>query len=149
MNSTVLSALAALVGAIIGGLTSVLASWMTQRTQARADWLLQDRARRQELYKDFIEEASACYVHALQHGEPDLHSLASLYAKINRMRVQSSRQVVEEADRIGRAIVDTYLSPDRTFVELREMLADGSIDILIEFGSMCRAELESLRAQQF
>lgn len=36
MNASVISALAALVGAAIGGMTSVLASWLTQRTQVRA-----------------------------------------------------------------------------------------------------------------
>ena len=44
---------------------------------------------------------------------------------------------------------NTYLAPDKTFKELREMLADGSIDILGKFGDVCRAEFESLRAQQF
>ncbi|WP_227471240.1 hypothetical protein [Paraburkholderia caledonica] len=136
VNASVISALAALVGAAIGGLTSVLASWLTQRTQVRAEWLAHDRVRRQELYKEFIEEATKCYVDALQHGEPDLHALANLYAKISRMRVQSSRKVADEADLIGRKIVDTYLAPDKTFVELRQMIADGSIDILGNFGEV-------------
>jgi hypothetical protein len=149
MNASVISALAALVGAAIGGLTSVLASWLTQRTQVRAEWLAYDRIRRQELYKEFIEDATKCYVHALQHNEPDLAGLGNLYAKISRMRVQSSRQVVEEADVIGRKIVDTYLAPDKSFVEIRAMLEDGSIDILGKFGDACRTEFESLRAQQF
>jgi hypothetical protein len=136
-------------GAAAGGLTSVLASWLTQRTQARAEWLAQDRIRRADLYKEFIEEATKCYVDALQNDKPDLPSLANLYAKISRMRVQSSREVADEADVIGRKIVDAYLAPDKSFVELREMLADGSIDILNRFSAVCRAEFESLRAQQF
>jgi hypothetical protein len=65
------------------------------------------------------------------------------------MRVEASLEVADEADAIGRQIVDTYLAPDKTFKELREMLADGSIDILGKFGDVCRAEFESLRAQQF
>jgi hypothetical protein len=148
MDASVISALAALVGAATGGLTSVLASWLTQRTALRADWLAHDRSRKQELYKEFIEEATHCYVDALQHNEPDLSSLANLYAKISRMRVQSSRGVTDEADLIGRKIVDAYLAPGKSFVEIRAMLADGSIDILGSFGEMCRAEFESLREQQ-
>lgn len=149
MNASVVSALAALVGAAIGGLTSVLASLLTQRTQVRAEWLAHDRARKHELYKEFIEVATNCYVDALQHNEPDLGSLGNLYAKITRMRVQSSRRVANEADVIGRKIVDAYLAPDKSFVEIRSMLADGTIDILGKFGEVCRAEFESLRAQQF
>jgi hypothetical protein len=45
---------------MIGGLTSVFASSLAQRTQARVQWIAQDKIRRQELYKEFIEEASKC-----------------------------------------------------------------------------------------
>jgi hypothetical protein len=60
MNASIISALAALAGAIIGGLTSVLASWLTQHEQARAQWLAQDKLQRQNLYKEFIATASKC-----------------------------------------------------------------------------------------
>jgi hypothetical protein len=149
MNASIISALAALLGAAIGGLTSVLASWLTQQTQAKAQWIAQERARRQELYKDFIEEAAKCYVDALQHDKPDISALVGIYAKIDRMRVQSSSKVVESAERVGRQIVDTYLAPDKSFLELREMLNSGEINLLREFGDACRAEFDSLRAQQF
>ncbi|SRR5258708_29859243 len=149
MNTSIISALAALVGAAIGGLTSVLATWLTQCTQVRAEWQAHGRIRRQELYREFIEEATKCYVDALQHNEPDLAALGNFYAKISRMRVQSSREVADDADVIGRKIVDTYLAPDETFLEIREMLADGSIDILGKFGDVWRGEFESLRAQRF
>jgi hypothetical protein len=52
---------------MIGGLTSVLASWLVTRTQARGQWLAQDILRRQDLYKEFIEQGSQCHIHALQH----------------------------------------------------------------------------------
>jgi hypothetical protein len=149
MDASVISALAALAGATVGGLTSVLASWLVQRTQARAQWLVQDTLRRQELYKEFIEEASQCHVYALQHDKAEIPSLVSLYAKIARMRVLSSSKVVESAEQIGRKIVDTHLEPDRSFLELREMVNSGSIDLIRDFSETCRAELESLRARLF
>ena len=148
MDASVITALAALVGATIGGLTFVLAWWLAQRTQARAQWLAQDVVRRQDLYKEFIEEASKCYVHALQHDEADIPSLVGLYAKLGRMRVLSSPKVLESAEEIERKIVDTYLAPDETFLELREMINSRSVDLLREFSAACRAELESLHAQQ-
>jgi hypothetical protein len=37
------------------------------------------------------------------------------------------RLTVESAERVGRRIVDAYLAPDKTFVELRDMLDTGSI----------------------
>jgi hypothetical protein len=143
MNASVISALAALAGATIGGLTSVLASWLAQRVQARAQWIVQDKLRRQELYRDFIEVASKAYVDALQHGEADVSTLVEVYAKIGRMRVLSSPEVIDVAEKIVRTIVDTYLEPDKTFIELREMINSGQIDLLRGFTEVCRAEFES------
>jgi hypothetical protein len=59
------------------------------------------------------------------------------------MRVLSSSEVVESADRIVRTIVETYLAPNKTFPELRDMLNSGSIDLLRDFSEACRAEFES------
>ena len=144
MNASVITALAALAGAAIGGLTSVVASWLTQQMQARTQQLVRDQGRRQKLYKDFIEEASSFYVDALQHDEANVSSLIGLYAKISRMRVLSSPKVIESADKIARTIVDTYLAPNKTFPELREMMVRGSLDPLRDFSQACRTELQSL-----
>jgi hypothetical protein len=149
VEASIVSALAALAGAAIGAFTSVLTSWLVQRTQARTQWLAQDKLRRQELYREFIEQVSKCYIDALQHDKADIAALVTLYTMIGRMRILSPARVVESADRIARKIVDTYLEPDKSFVELREMVAKQSIDILAEFSDACREEFESLRAQQF
>jgi hypothetical protein len=147
MNTSLISALAALAGATIGGLTSVLASWLSQHAQAKAQWAAQDKLRRQELYEEFIGAASKCNIHALQHGEPDIPALVELYVKVGRMRILSSPKVVESAELSARRIVDTYMAPNKTFLELRAMTNSGSIDLLREFSETCREEFESLRAQ--
>ena len=151
MEASVTSALAALAGSAIGGLTSVTANWLNQKNQIRAQWLHHERNRRQILYRDFIDEASKCYIDALQHHEvdADIPSLVGLYAKLGRMRVLSSKPVVHCAEQIARKIMDTYLEPDKSFVELRDMARTGDIDLLREFSETCREEFERLRAQQF
>jgi len=149
VETSITSALAALAGSAIGGLTSVAANWLNQRSQIRAQWVQHEKTRRQILYRDFIDEASKCYIDALQHNEADVSSLVGLYAKLSRMRVSSSRPVVQHAEVIARKILDTYLEPDRSFVELRDMAINGSIDLLQEFSDACRDEFEELRAQQF
>ena len=128
MDVSIISALFALTGAAVGGLTSGIANWLNHRSQVRAQWLLHEKSRRQTLYRDFIEEASKCYIDALQHAEADIPSLVGLYAKVSRMRAQSSGQVVHRAEEVGRKILGTYLEPDKSFVELREMATNGAID---------------------
>ncbi len=147
MNASAITALAALAGAAIGGLTSVFASWLAQHAQARAQWLAQDKLRRQELYKEFIEAASKCYIDALQQDEADMPALVELYVRVGRMRILSSPKVVESAELVARRIVDSYLAPNKTFLELREMVNSGTIDLLRDFSETCRTEFESLRSQ--
>ena len=95
MDASIITALAALAGAAIGGLTSVGASLLAQRMQAHAQWIAHERLRRQELYKEFIEEASKCQAHALLNDKPDISALAVLYSKIGRMHAVSSPQTPE------------------------------------------------------
>src|SRR5271166_1882216 len=94
MDIAYLSALAALGGSAIGGLTSIFSSWLGQSVQLKAQLLLYDKGRRQELYHDFINEASQLYIDALTHDKPDLSKTVALYALISRMRVISSLRVV-------------------------------------------------------
>ena len=149
MDASIISAVAALTGAAVGGLTSGIAAWLNHRSQVRTEWILHEKSRRQTLYRDFIEEAAKCYIDALQHGEADIPGLVGLYAKLSSMRALSSKPVVRCADDVTRKILDTYLEPDKSFVELREMAIDGSIDLLRNFSETCRDEFEKMRSIQF
>jgi hypothetical protein len=130
-------------------LTSGIANWLNHRSQVRAQWLHHEKSRRQILYRDFIEEASKCYIDALQHGEADIPGLVGLYAKLSRMRAVSPKAVVHRAEEVARKVLDTYLEPDKSFVELREMAIDGTIDMLQGFSAACREEFEEMQARQF
>jgi hypothetical protein len=145
VDASIISALAALTGATVGGLTSGITNWLNHRSQLRAQWLLHEKSRRHILYRDFIEEASKCYVDALQHNEADIPGLVGLYAKVNRMRAQSSGSVVHRAEEVARKIMDTYLEPDRSFFELREMVVNGTIDLLHGFSDACYDEFEEMK----
>ena len=149
MDASIISALAALTGATVGGLTSGITNWLNHRSQVRAQWILHEKTRRQILYRDFIEEASRCYIDALQHADADIPGLVGLYAKLSRMRTLSSKPVLHRAEEVARKILDTYLEPDKSFVELREMAIDGTIDLLQDFSAACRDEFEELWAKQF
>ena len=147
MDASIISALAALTGTAVGGMTSLIANLLTQRLQLSAQTLSHEKNRRQDLYREFIEEASKCYIDALQHGEADIPSMVGLYAKLNRMRVLSSEPVVASADHIAKKILDIYLEPDKSFVELHDMANSGAIDLLRDFSAACRVEFEDLQAR--
>ena len=145
MNSTYLPAVAALAGSAIGGLTSFASAWLTQNRQDRARRLSQEKARRQKLYKQFIDEASKLYADAIVHDQAEVSALVSIFALVSRMRVLSSSAVVEKAEAVIRMIVDTYFEPNKTFPELRDLLKTHPIDPLRAFSEECRAELQGLK----
>jgi hypothetical protein len=145
-DSAYLPAVAALAGSVIGGFTSFASAWLTQHRQNRATQLTQNKARRQKVYKQFIDEASKLYADALMHDEAQISALVSVYALISRMRVLSSSAVLEKAQAVVQMIVETYFSPNRTFPEIRKLINSHTIDPLREFSEECRAELEGLRS---
>ncbi len=99
MDSGYITALAALGGAALGGLTSFATSWTTLRIQMKAQRSETSKSKRQKLYKAFIDDAAKSYGDALIHNELKTTGLIDLHALVSRMRVVSSRTVIESAIR--------------------------------------------------
>ena len=143
MDAAYISALAALAGTAIGGLTSFATSWMTQQAQARAQRLAAERDARAALFGRFLDEAAKLYSDALQNRRDDIIAMIGIYALTNRIRLMSSPQVVEAADTVCRIIVDTYLAPNMTLEEMRANWIDRHVDPLRDFSEACRLELQT------
>src|ERR1700722_7378951 len=144
MDLAYLSALAGLTGSAIGGATSFFASWLGQSNQLRAQLLLNDKGNRQQVYREFIDEASSLYIDALTRDTPDLSKMIKLYALVSRMRILSSPEVIEEADQVARLIVESYPQPAKTFDDIRIMVNEHTLDPLYKFSEACRQELRKL-----
>ena len=149
MDIAYISALAALAGSVVGGLTSALTTWLSQRAQARARLLAHEMSRRDDLYKDFIVAASKAYGDAVLSNEPQIQELVAIYAMISRMRILSSPTIVASADKIMRTTIDTYFAPNKTIRELHdELVKSGSaFDPLKDFSEMAREELRAFTSQ--
>jgi hypothetical protein len=146
MDVASISALSALAGSVIGGLTSGITTWLNQRSQVKASEVAHDMSRREELYRDFILAASKAYGEAVVSSEPQVQELIALYAMISRMRVLGSARTVACAERIMITTIATYAEPNRTMVELHNLLKTGTgIDPLKEFAEATREELRSAR----
>lgn len=142
MDTAHLPALAALSGSAIGGFTTFFATWRGVRAQQRAQLLLHGKSRREELYREFIEEASALYIDALTRDTLDPERVIRLYALVSRLRILSTPSVVAEADRIARLIAHSYAEPNKSVDELSAMLNRDALDPLHAFAKACRSELE-------
>src|SRR5689334_8408114 len=143
MEAAYISALAALAGTAIGGLTSFATSWTTQQAQARAQRLAAEREARAALFGRFLDEAAKLYSDALQNRRDDITGLIGIYALTSRIRLTSSPQVVEAADTVAKIIVDAYPAPNITLQEMRVNWIDRHVDPLRDFSEACREELQT------
>ena len=147
MDVAYLSALSALAGSVVGGLTTGLSTWITQSVSAKASLLSGHLARREELFRDFIVSASRVYGEAFTSSEAKIGELVDLYALTSRMRVLSQPETVAAAEKVMTLIIDTFQAPNKSFNELHDMVMAGDkIDPLKDFSTAARREIEMAHA---
>jgi hypothetical protein len=125
-----------------GGVTSIATSWLGQQRQTKEQRRAQQKVELQDLYRQFIHDASKLYIDALEHNTTEIAKLVDIYATINRMRVLSSRNVIVAADNALRMIIDTYAKENTTFSGIRQSIGQGFSDPLRAFGQACHEELK-------
>ena len=78
--------------------------------------LAQERARRERLFGEFIDQASQLYADALSHTAlEDPARLVPLYATIGKLRLFASERTIAAADAVMVRIVATYYLPNVDF----------------------------------
>jgi len=132
MDAAYFSGLAALAGSVIGGLTSLGATWLTQHSQLGAPRFARNLERRETLYKDFINEASRLYADAFEHDQTELANLVKLFAMISQMRIVSAPRI----------------APNKTFGDFEGTIQSHTVDPLRLFSEACRDEMQQLGAFQ-
>lgn len=79
-------------------------------------------------------------------SEPRLQDIVVLHAMVNRMRILSNSEVISCAERTVGLILDKYDLPEKTFLEMRELMRSGEIvDPLRDFSEISRHELREIR----
>ena len=146
IQSALVTALAAIGGSIVGGLASFATTFFTQRNQAHRDLLSRDVAHREELYSQFIQEATNLFVDSLDRILEKPASLIGMFSLIGRIRLVGSDQVLAAAEKVADSIVDSYSRPPIKFEDAykvgREgkLVREGHVDPLKAFTEACREE---------
>jgi hypothetical protein len=141
-NPATISALAAILGSLMGALASSVSTWISQRHQDRRDLLAKRVFHREQLYSDFIRESTRAMADALQNNFRDPDKLTSTYALLSRIRLSSSTDVLASAEHVVQHILYTYSEPNLTPEQIRFRKRE---DPLREFSNICRGELEALQ----
>jgi hypothetical protein len=146
IDPALLSALSALVGALIGGTASLVAAIYTQRYQDRLQRVAREATKREQVYADFIMSASKLLLNAYVHDGITLTGDEQhLVGLLNRMRLFAPPNVINEAEAVIRGLVEISLKPSVDFRKLAaELSTNHQPDLLLPFSLACRADLDNV-----
>ena len=133
METAIISAIAAIFGSLVGGLSSLGTTWLAQKNTSKAQ--------RESLYAEFIQEAARMLGRALESEDGSVNDLVPMLALVGRMRLVSSHIVIDEAEKVVRMVVAVYDQPALSLRQLRGTASQQHADPLEGFGNACRAEL--------
>jgi len=147
LDPALLSAVSALLGALIGGGASLAAAIYTQRFQNRLQRVARETTKRESVYANFIMSASKLVLNAYVHDgftlDGDEQHLIGL---ANRMRLFAPPSVIDEAEAVITGIIELSLQPS---VDLRKLTAEDlsknrDSDLVLPFSLACRVDLDNV-----
>lgn len=141
MDTTIITAVAAACGSLVGAAATIVTTWITQRAQ-RAHAQREAKLRSHEaLYGEFITEASRLAVEGLGHSLERPDTFVKLYAITGRIRLVASDAVLAAAEACIRQIIDLYAKPNLTVEEIRLAFERDRLDPIRDFSAACRKEV--------
>ena len=152
MDGGISNGVAAIMGALVGGLASLASTWVSERTRHRRDLLQREITKRETTYSDFIDHASKLYVTSATHNlndddanlESELEGPVSLYGIASRIRLFASDRVIKEAEAVLDQILIQFGAENISVEQLREKKLNER-DPLKAFSVSCRRELQDLQ----
>ena len=150
VDASVVSALSAVVGSIVGLSASVATTWVAQRTIARRQALDAQMKKHEALYGEFISECSRLAIDALDHSLESPEKILKIYELENRIRLCASEPVVAATARAIQWIGEQYMKDNLAPGELRQLVLtafhepENRKDPLKPFSEACRRELGGL-----
>lgn len=147
IQSEVVTALAAVLGSLVGGSATVATAWVTQRTMTRRERIKAEVRSRELLYAQFIDECTKLAVDSFIHTLERPETVLPLYALLSRIRLMASEAVLAAAETAVKHITDQYFAPNMTIEQLGELARTRPPNPLDAFSDACRDELRRLRDQ--
>lgn len=141
MNSTLIPAVAAACGSLVGAAATIVTTWITQRTQTLHTKREQTLRHGEMLYGEFITEASRLVMEAFSHSLERPETFVKLYGIIGRIRLVSTDPVLAAAEACIQQIVDLYAKPNMTVEQIRIAFERDRLDPIKDFSVACRKEL--------
>ncbi|HLZ77214.1 hypothetical protein [Phenylobacterium sp.] len=143
-DPALITGVTAVVGTLMGGMTSFATSYLTQGRQTRTDRVLRELDRREDIYARFIELSSELALDALEHPLDNPNKLIGLSALVGRIRLASSLRVLEAAEAVVDFLLETYQQPAQDARELIRRAPREFMAPLTAFTAACRGERDMM-----
>jgi hypothetical protein len=125
LHEPVIVAVAALAGSLVGACSSVAATFIGQRLQARWTQLRTELEERERLYGIFVEESVHLFADSIQRSAIEPAKIMRLYSKVARIRLASTDQVLHAAEEVGKRLLEAYERPPENPAEVLARYANG------------------------
>ena len=147
MNDALISAVAALTGSALGGVTPLVSNYLIQRGLTERELLTRELTERQSMYSEFIRFGTSVYVKAitLEPQNGSLDDLVALYALVSRIRLCPSAPVFKAAEDFA----EKYGNAAIPIEVLKSAALKSRVDPLSTFSTECRKELEGIAGRHF
>lgn len=147
MDSTIVTALAGVLGSLVGGTATAATAWVSARMQSMRELVAAEMKKRETLYSEFISECSRRAMESFGSSldKPELFLMT--YELLNRIRLCASKSVLQEAERAVTVILDQYFASNLSLEEMRALLRKGAkADPLRSFAELVVPELKDMMA---
>ena len=144
MDATIITAVAAASGSLVGAAASGVTTWITQRTQSLHAEREDKLRNREALYGEFITEASRLTMEALCHSLERADTFVKLYGITGRIRLVATDPVLAAAEVCIRQIIDLYAKPNMTVEQIRRAFECDGLDPIKDFSIACQKELRQI-----
>jgi hypothetical protein len=142
-SAVLVAGLAALGGMGLGVATCVVAVYLAQGRRARRRRLMRDLDRREDIYARFIAQASETWLEVLEVPR-DSGNLIGLCALLGRMRIGSTKPVLEAAEALMAMLLDTWQQPVAPLRLATDQGPQAFMAPMTRFTAACRAERERM-----
>lgn len=138
MNPSIVTAVAAACGSLVGAAATIATTWITLRAQTTLTEREEKFRRREALYAEFITEASRLTIEALSRTLEEPATFVHLYGILGRIPLVA---VVSAAEACARQIVDLHVHPNLTVEQIRLAFERDQLDPVRDFSVAYRREL--------
>jgi hypothetical protein len=141
LSVAVISAGAALLGSLVGGVISYFTTKDATLRQWKQSLVLRELERKEMLYSDFIGECAKLLLGALDKQESAGLVFANLYTLLGKIRMMSSMEVRTAAEALAKHCTDAHFQRGKK----DGTTGDFVFDARNRFTEIARTEIDELR----